>query len=358
MERTRREGADLHPPGSQASPELARRSFLAAGAVVAAGLTLSACGGKSTTSGSSGTTTLRIVGQPDPNSAPQIIAEKKGFFKKYGIIPDVTNFADGGDGLNSLLSGQMDFLVSSALGPLGARAQNGKVWCIGREASSGSHLGILTKNEVTSAKDLVAKKVGFQFGSAAQIYFPEWLQRNGVDPSKVPVVNVDPPDTVAALSRGDLYAAVVWEPWRDKILKSLHGYKTLTVSGDIGYYVDIDIWVGRALHANPKAEAGLIAALYEASRWLSDPKNLNEGAALVAPVIGVEKSLAKEYIGKIWNYDVKWTSDIEADMKVQANFAKTTLKSAPLNAITDWDAFYAGILDPAPMSKAMRLVGS
>lgn len=332
-----------------------RRGFLVGGGAIASGFALSACASSSGSTFSAKQTqsaVINVVGQPDPVTSPQIIAQKKGFWAKHKITPNITNFASGTDGLNSLLSGQMDFLVSSALQPLITRAQGGAVWCVGREAQSGKHLGIVTHADVTSADGLKGKKIGFEYGSAAQVYLPKYLEHFNIPLSAVTIVNVDPPDTAAAMTNGDIQVAVIWEPWRDKLESSVPGLKTLTLSGDIGYYVDIDIWVGKRLQANTDVTSRMLAGLYDSALWLSDKSNLSEAASLVAPVIGVTEALAKEYIGDIWTYKVGWSDDIKADMVTQEQFAAATLKSKPVLGVSNWDSFYASFLDDKPLRTA------
>jgi NitT/TauT family transport system substrate-binding protein len=338
-----------------AASAFTRRDFLAGTGVLAGGLALSACASTSAAK-SSGTSAqpavINVVGQPDPVTSPQIIAQKKGFWAKHKITPNITNFASGTDGLNSLLSGQMDFLVSSALQPLISRASGGTVWCLGREAQSGKHLGIVTHADVTTAGGLRGKKIGYEYGSAAQVYLPRYLEHNNIPISAVTTVNVDPPDTAAAMTKGDIDAAVIWEPWRDKLESAVSGLKTLTLSGDIGYYVDIDIWVGKRLHADPDTSSRMVAGLYDSALWLSDKSNLNEAASLVAPEIGVTEALAKEYIGDIWTYKVTWTDDIRTDMTTQQQFAAAGLKNKAVQGVSDWNSFYASFLDEKPLRMA------
>lgn len=338
-----------------ATQAFTRRGFLAGGGALAGGLALSACA-SSAGSGFSAKqgrpAVINVVGQPDPVTSPQIIAQKKGFWAKHKITPNITNFASGTDGLNTLLSGQMDFLVSSALQPLISRAQGGAVWCLGREAQSGKHLGIVTHTDVSSPQGLKGKKIGFEYGSAAQVYLPKYLAHYGIPLSDVTTVNVDPPDTAAAMAKGDIEVAVIWEPWRDKLESSVPGLKTLTLSGDIGYYVDIDIWVGKRLQANPDVASRMVAGLYDSALWLSDKSNLAEAASLVAPVIGVTEALAKEYIGDIWAYKVDWTAAIKSDMVIQQQFAATILKDKSVESVSNWNAFYASFLDEKPLRMA------
>ena len=65
---------------------------------------------------------------------------------------------------------------------------------------------------VTDIAGLVGKKVGTPFGSTAHYSLLAALELAGVDPTDVKIVDLQPPDILAAWERGDIDAAYVWNP--------------------------------------------------------------------------------------------------------------------------------------------------
>ena len=65
---------------------------------------------------------------------------------------------------------------------------------------------------VTSISGLVGKKVGTPFGSTSHYSLLAALELNGVDPTKVKIVDLQPQDILAAWQRGDIDGAYVWNP--------------------------------------------------------------------------------------------------------------------------------------------------
>jgi taurine transport system substrate-binding protein len=65
---------------------------------------------------------------------------------------------------------------------------------------------------VTDITGLVGKKVGTPFGSTAHYSLLAALDLAGVDATKVKIVDLEPPDILAAWQRGDIDAAYVWNP--------------------------------------------------------------------------------------------------------------------------------------------------
>jgi taurine transport system substrate-binding protein len=65
---------------------------------------------------------------------------------------------------------------------------------------------------VNEPKDLVGKKIAVPFVSTSHYSLLFALKHWGVDPSKVNILNLQPPEIAAAFSRGDIDAAYVWDP--------------------------------------------------------------------------------------------------------------------------------------------------
>ena len=78
----------------------------------------------------------------------------------------------------------------------------------------GTAESLVVKNDsgVTDFAGLVGKKVGTPFGSTAHYSLLAALELAGVDPTKVKIIDLQPPDILAAWQRGDIDAAYVWNP--------------------------------------------------------------------------------------------------------------------------------------------------
>ena len=150
---------------------------------------------------------------------------------------------------------------------------------------------MLTKADsgITGLKDLVGKKVGGPAGSAATRLFPALLERNGLDPSGVEVLNMQPNLQEQMLIRGEVAASLVF---------NVTSYVNLIQQGqnpDTGFrwisYADhgLDLYsngvmVSQALaREKPEAVKGLVRAINRAVLdVMSDP------AAAVKTLVKVE----------------------------------------------------------------------
>ncbi len=83
---------------------------------------------------------------------------------------------------------------------------------------------------VNALADLKGKKIGLPFVSTTHFHALVALQDAGIDPKTVRIVNLRPPEILAAWERGDIDATFVWDPVLAKVKQS---GKVLVTSGQI-----------------------------------------------------------------------------------------------------------------------------
>ncbi|KAF1018913.1 MAG: Taurine-binding periplasmic protein [Paracidovorax wautersii] len=83
---------------------------------------------------------------------------------------------------------------------------------------------------VNTLADLQGKKIGLPFVSTTHFHALVALQDAGVDPKRVQILNLRPPEILAAWQRGDIDATFVWNPALAEVKKS---GKVLVTSGQI-----------------------------------------------------------------------------------------------------------------------------
>ncbi len=104
------------------------------------------------------------------------------------------------------------------------------------------------------------------------------------------MVNLTAGDAAAAFMAGRVDAAVVWNPWVNKIQTSGKG-KPLFTSKDVpGLVPDLLVVQEKSLKAKRKDFVGMIKAWYDVEAFLQT--NPDEAAKIMAKVVGMD---AKEY---------------------------------------------------------------
>src|SRR5919197_392220 len=154
-----------------------------------------------------------------PNA--EIVGKQLGWFEKeMGVKINWKQFDSGRDVNTAMLAGSLDIgLVGTSPGAAGIA--NGIpyeiVWIHDLE---GENEALVVKKDrgIKAVKDLAGKKVAAPFGSTTHYSLLGAFKSFGVDPAKVKILDMQPPDMLAAWQRGDLDAGYVWEPTLKKMV--------------------------------------------------------------------------------------------------------------------------------------------
>jgi taurine transport system substrate-binding protein len=156
---------------------------------------------------------------------------------------------------------------------------------------------------VNTIADLKGKKVGTPFVSTSHFQLLYALQKAGLKPTDVQILNMRPPEIAAAWGRGDLDATFIWDPVLSTVKKN---GKVLTTSGDIckqgactfdglvvskkfatenpAFMVALVKAIGKAdadYRANPKAWTGEAAKAAAVAKWSGGkPEDVADAMAL------------------------------------------------------------------------------
>ena len=124
-----------------------------------------------------------------PAYMDHIVAMDRGYLKEEGLNVEVIR-APGGVATPGLLSGQFHF-SSSASSAVSAAVRGGPVKVVYTNLSRPSYTLISIKTDITSAKDLVGKKIAINsFGDTGHLSTILYLKKMGVNPSSVLFITV------------------------------------------------------------------------------------------------------------------------------------------------------------------------
>jgi taurine transport system substrate-binding protein len=79
-------------------------------------------------------------------------------------------------------------------------------------------LAVRNSSNIKTVKDLVGKKVAVPFGSTSHFSLLSALKLDGVDPSTVTILDLQPQDILAAWQRKDIDGAFIWNPVLSKLI--------------------------------------------------------------------------------------------------------------------------------------------
>ncbi|HLX28676.1 MAG TPA: taurine ABC transporter substrate-binding protein [Casimicrobiaceae bacterium] len=164
---------------------------------------------------------------------PAAIADGS-FEKATGYKISWRQFTSAGDISAAFASGDVPIGVLGSTG-IAAATSNGVdvelFWVLDNIGKS-EQLVARNGSGINKPQDLVGKKVAVPFVSTSHFHLLIALEKIWhIPPSKVQILNMKPPEIVAAWSRGDIDAAYVWPPALTTILKT---GKTIITSEEVG----------------------------------------------------------------------------------------------------------------------------
>lgn len=158
--------------------------------------------------------TVNVGMQPIVNG-PIYIAIKEKYFARMGLDLNLVKFTSGPAQFAALAGGQID-LAWGGMGAFLLAKANGEdlnFFAVFMDYNPLEGIAVPSGSPVKTVKDLAGKKVALVQGSDAHYGMLKALRLNGMDKRSVQILNMAPPQQVAALESKDVDALFAWEPF-------------------------------------------------------------------------------------------------------------------------------------------------
>ena len=179
------------------------------------------------------------------------IALERGFFEKHGLDVDIARpYATGVDALNALQAGESE-TVQVGVPMIGAVLRGMDLVALGNYSGSATKMGSDATMALIARGDsgikpgdlstLKGKRIAASFGTINHLYVLALIEKAGLTPADVTLVNTPPPDmTVALLAKGiDAFSG--WDPWPIVALKDVPGAVEVIRGGDVISYLGFNV---------------------------------------------------------------------------------------------------------------------
>ena len=157
----------------------------------------------------------------DPPFAPHILGITQGWFKDAGF-PDVKTrtFTAGALAGEALLAGEIQLWTPGNLPPISMASNGSPIVVLGTNCVNWNLEKLVVRNDanVNAPEDLYRIKIGLLQGSTSSALLHYLAQHYKLDPQKLQVVNLPPPEQLAGLASGTVQALLCWEPWPHRAL--------------------------------------------------------------------------------------------------------------------------------------------
>ena len=227
------------------------------------------------------------------------IALERGFFEKNGLDVTIARpYATGVDALNALQAGESE-IVQVGVPMIGAVLRGMDLVALGNYSGNATKAGSdatvaivaregsgIVKGDLSTLK---GKKIAASFGTINHLYILATLEKAGLKPDDVTLVNTPPPDmTVALLAKGiDAFSG--WDPWPIVAGKDVPGAFEVIRGGDVISYLGFNVALRPWVQANGETIEKFLAAVSEADQWMrKNPKQAAQVATRWIPGLKVD----------------------------------------------------------------------
>ena len=232
-----------------------------------------------------------------------------GFFAKAGLNVETQLFSNGAAGVAALIGGSLTVAGTNVVTVAQARDHGVPIVLIAPSivyvnSNANNSLMVLRDSPLRSAKDLTGKTVGvLSLQGILSLVTKVWIDKNGGDSTSVQLVEVTPPQMLAAMQRGTVDAALMVDPF-------LTGAAAETrllgkPEGALGERLISTGWIAKTdwveqNRATAKTYAQVIAQI---ARWANDPANRDQATAIVSKRLGRNVDLGKTVYAPTFDTD-------------------------------------------------------
>lgn len=196
-------------------------------ALLALGL-LAGCGGDSDSGGSGdgGNVKLKVGTLPISNAAPLFLGVKKGFFREEKLDIEPVIVQTGNDVITAMVSGDTQFGFVGYVPAMVARSQGVPVKVVansdnGAATAEKEWTRIVVKRDspIKDVSQLAGKTIAANsLKGVGEVVIKASLDKQGVDPDSIKLLEVPFPDMPTALDKGRVDAIWVAEPFLTQVL--------------------------------------------------------------------------------------------------------------------------------------------
>jgi ABC-type nitrate/sulfonate/bicarbonate transport system substrate-binding protein len=279
-------------------------------------------------------TKMTIATGVDPVFSAYYVAQQEGLFKKHGLDVRINTGPSGSAMVSFLINGQIESAFGSEIAGVANHNLDPNVVVVAQATRLVRWIAVVGRN-IDTLDQLKGKKVGVARGSGGEVFWLAMLDKLRLNAADYTVVNVEAPEMVAALERGNIDAYAVWEPWVTRGLAAVKNTKVLRDQEGIleqGVYIYMNKgWIQK----NPAAAEGFMKALIEATEIINGDrkraaKDVSDFLKNLDPAL-VEQLMTKLKFEMVFDdFTVSLFRLAEAQLKQQGKLTK------PL----DYNAFF------------------
>lgn len=268
----------------------------------------------------------------DPAFSAFYVADKLGIFKDNNLEVDLKTGPSGSAMVGLLNQNQIQAAFGAEQAGILNSTLDPNITVLAEGAALQRWFAVVGRN-LDSLDDLKGKKIGVARGTGSEIFWLALVEKLNLNPADYTVIQVDAPEMIAAVERGDIDAYSAWEPWVSKGLSAVPGTKVLRdndgiIEGRVYFYVNQE-WVAK----NPDVAKRFTASLIEATRIINEDQEKASG--IIADFLKIEQDMLNSMLPKI-RFDVRLDQDSIDNLVIGE---RQLSESKKLRKAVDWSTF-------------------
>ena len=291
---------------------------------------------------------MTIATGVDPAFSQFYVAQQAGIFVKNGLEVSINTGPSGSAMIPFLINDQVNAVFGSDL----AGVINHNVSPDIVPVADGTLLlrweSVVARN-IADLAGLKGKKIGIAKGTGAELFWAGVVKKYNLNPADYTILDIDAPEMVAALERGDLDGFVVWEPWATRAVMSVQGAKVLNNDDDIVHNRNF-VYMNRSwIEKHRDTAERFMRSLCEANDLINADRPA--AAKMVAKFLSMPPALASELMPKLL-YTMDWT---DASLDTIKNSEDLLIQRGKMKAPLDYAGYVYTDLLKAVRPEAVRL---
>jgi NitT/TauT family transport system substrate-binding protein len=264
----------------------------------------------------------------DPSFAQFYVAKEAGLFEKHGLDVEINTGPSGSAMVPFLINDQINAAYGSDFAGVVNHNVDPKVVAVADGSLLLNWESVVGKN-IVNLDGLKGKHVGIAKGTGSEIFWNGVVQKYRLNPADYTIVDIEAPEMLAAIERGDIDGFAVWEPWPTRTLMNVKGTKVLVGSEGIVQNRNF-VYMNRGwIEKNRDTAERFMLALCDANDIINNDRP--RAAAMVAKFLNMPVELATELMPKL-AFDMYWhDATLEAIKASEQLLLKQGKMKAPLD---------------------------
>ena len=250
------------------------------------------------------------------------VAMDKGFFREEGVNVEIAGiFNAGPEEMTAFASRSLDMgYLGVAPSATGLANRSARISAVALANAEGSSVVVGKDSAVREVKDLAGKTVAIPgYSSVQDFLLRKALEAAGVDPKKVNIIVIKPPEMIVALNAKQIDAFIAWEPHPSKAVTM--GIGKVLISSPMIWkdhpccVVAVD---ERFYKENPQVVKSFLKAHVRATAYIK--KNPEDALRIGMKYTGMDEATVREAISHIQYHYFAKEDDIKEYVRYLLKF--------------------------------------